>query len=68
MKGNYSYAECPNSLLNTTYLFLSVRLRESVSSFTAESEKSELPRRAKLFRKTTPGQNQNKMVRIHGTY
>lgn len=39
-----------------------------VYSRKADSEKAELPRRAKLFRKTTPGQNQNKMVRIHGTY
>lgn len=28
MKGNYSYAECPNNLLKTTYRFLSVRFRE----------------------------------------
>lgn len=39
-----------------------------VSSRTAESGEDELPWRAKLFRKTTPGQNQNKMLRIHGTY
>lgn len=39
-----------------------------IRSHRADSEKAKLPQRAKLFRKITPGQNQNKMLRIQGAY